>query len=198
VKYISTVTIFSHHSLQHLPPNTAIPTSFRSSSTSVSHSTPLHPSINSMSSASSSPAGQRRRTFKGKSSQGCLTCKNRHVKCDETRPICNNCRRLNRVCVQRDGSSADPRAQASGSNVANPPVPPMGPVAPTTQAGGSSAPVTVNATSAGPSSVIDATGTINGSQMDDSTQDDQDAEVSNPFSRQDINVSQLGTQRQRP
>jgi len=151
-----------------------------------------------MSSASLSPAGQRRRTFKGKSSQGCLTCKNRHVKCDETRPICNNCRRLDRVCVQRDGSSADPRAQASGSNAANPPVPPMGLIAPTTQAVGSSASVTANTAPAGPSSVIDATGTDGETHMDGSTQHHQDGEqVSNPFPRQKISVSQSNTQRQR-
>jgi len=66
----------------------------------------------------------------------------------------------------------------------------MGLIAPTSQAGGSSVSVTANTAPAGPSSVIGASGTINGSQMDDSTQHDQDAEqVSNPCPRQDISVS---------
>jgi hypothetical protein len=64
------------------------------------------PTANSTS--SSSPGGKRTRRFKGKSSHGCLTCKNRRVKCDETKPVCNNCRRLGRVCVQRDGGAVDP------------------------------------------------------------------------------------------
>lgn len=29
---------------------------------------------------------------------GCITCKRRHVKCDEARPHCSNCRNGNRVC----------------------------------------------------------------------------------------------------
>ncbi|KAF2873309.1 hypothetical protein BDV95DRAFT_592701 [Massariosphaeria phaeospora] len=29
---------------------------------------------------------------------GCLTCRERHLKCDETSPICNNCRKSNRDC----------------------------------------------------------------------------------------------------
>lgn len=29
---------------------------------------------------------------------GCLTCRNRHLKCDEAMPICLNCRKSNRKC----------------------------------------------------------------------------------------------------
>lgn len=29
---------------------------------------------------------------------GCLTCRERHLKCDEALPHCNNCRKSNRVC----------------------------------------------------------------------------------------------------
>lgn len=29
---------------------------------------------------------------------GCLTCRQRHLKCDEAKPICNNCRKSNRSC----------------------------------------------------------------------------------------------------
>ncbi|KAK1761722.1 sterol uptake control 2 [Phialemonium atrogriseum] len=35
---------------------------------------------------------------KGRVRTGCLTCRSRKVKCDETRPICHNCTRLNRAC----------------------------------------------------------------------------------------------------
>lgn len=30
---------------------------------------------------------------------GCLTCRQRHLKCDEGKPICQNCRKSNRTCV---------------------------------------------------------------------------------------------------
>ncbi|ESK84138.1 c6 zinc finger domain protein [Moniliophthora roreri MCA 2997] len=39
--------------------------------------------------------------FHTKSRSGCLTCKKRHIKCDETKPICRKCCRLNLECVQR-------------------------------------------------------------------------------------------------
>jgi hypothetical protein len=29
---------------------------------------------------------------------GCLTCRERHLKCDEGQPICQNCRKSSRVC----------------------------------------------------------------------------------------------------
>lgn len=44
--------------------------------------------------------------------QGFLTCKDRHIKCDEGKPVCQNCINVNRECVQRDGS----RALASSMN----------------------------------------------------------------------------------
>jgi hypothetical protein len=73
------------------------------------------------SSSGSSPAGKRTRTSKGKSSQGCLTCRDRHVKCDETKPVCDNCRKLGRLCVQRDGSSVNAAAQDDESNAPDAP-----------------------------------------------------------------------------
>lgn len=30
---------------------------------------------------------------------GCLTCRQRHLKCDEGKPVCQNCRKSNRKCV---------------------------------------------------------------------------------------------------
>ncbi|KAH6621592.1 hypothetical protein B0J18DRAFT_467163 [Chaetomium sp. MPI-SDFR-AT-0129] len=35
---------------------------------------------------------------KQRSRDGCLTCRSRHVKCDEIRPVCGNCRKSNRDC----------------------------------------------------------------------------------------------------
>jgi hypothetical protein len=29
---------------------------------------------------------------------GCLTCRNRHLKCDEHKPVCHNCIKSNREC----------------------------------------------------------------------------------------------------
>lgn len=128
-----------------------------------------------MSTASPAPGGQRTRTFKGKSSQDCVTCRNRHVKCDETRPICNNCRRLNRVCVQRDGSSADLRGQAGASatfcTLTTAPV----------RAAGSTVAAATNAATAGSADVTDATGTVEDSQMVESTPGDQREEAVSNF-----------------
>ncbi|OBR07291.1 C6 transcription factor [Colletotrichum higginsianum IMI 349063] len=39
----------------------------------------------------------RSRTF-----TGCRTCRGRHLKCDEVRPVCSSCRRLNLVCEGYD------------------------------------------------------------------------------------------------
>ncbi|KAK8244426.1 hypothetical protein HDK77DRAFT_370449 [Phyllosticta capitalensis] len=38
---------------------------------------------------------------------GCYTCRNRRVKCDETHPICERCRKGNRECVYPEPSSAN-------------------------------------------------------------------------------------------
>lgn len=40
-----------------------------------------------------------KRKFHTKSRKGCMTCKRRRVKCDETRDICNNCNRMGIKCV---------------------------------------------------------------------------------------------------
>ncbi|ESK84141.1 c6 finger domain protein [Moniliophthora roreri MCA 2997] len=39
--------------------------------------------------------------FHTKSRSGCLTCRKRHIKCDETKPVCRKCYRRNLECVQR-------------------------------------------------------------------------------------------------
>lgn len=45
-----------------------------------------------------------KRKFHSKSRNGCSTCKRRRVKCDEARPVCNNCTKLSLEC----GYAADP------------------------------------------------------------------------------------------
>lgn len=35
-----------------------------------------------------------------RSRNGCLTCRDRHIKCDETIPICNNCSKSNKKCIR--------------------------------------------------------------------------------------------------
>ncbi|ESK82143.1 c6 transcription factor [Moniliophthora roreri MCA 2997] len=49
--------------------------------------------------------------FHAKSRTGCLTCRKRKVKCDETAPICKNCHRRNLVCVPRPKNSDKPQQQ---------------------------------------------------------------------------------------
>ncbi|KAK4243654.1 hypothetical protein C7999DRAFT_18025 [Corynascus novoguineensis] len=44
-----------------------------------------------------------------RSREGCLTCRSRHVKCDETRPVCGNCRKSKRNCRQTDRQEAEIR-----------------------------------------------------------------------------------------
>ncbi|ESK84142.1 c6 transcription [Moniliophthora roreri MCA 2997] len=39
--------------------------------------------------------------FHTKSRSGCLTCRKRRIKCDETKPVCRKCYRRNLECVQR-------------------------------------------------------------------------------------------------
>ncbi|KAK0111043.1 hypothetical protein ONS95_001423 [Cadophora gregata] len=44
------------------------------------------------------PKEKRRRRGLPKVSTGCITCKKRHVKCDEVKPLCLRCQRLGFVC----------------------------------------------------------------------------------------------------
>lgn len=41
---------------------------------------------------------KKTRANKSRSRNGCLTCRQRHIKCDEELPVCKNCRRSNRDC----------------------------------------------------------------------------------------------------
>ncbi|SMR50742.1 unnamed protein product [Zymoseptoria tritici ST99CH_1A5] len=66
------------------------------------------------------------RRFHGKTTTGCFACKARHVKCDEARPECKNCRRRKEECrfPGGDASSTTPPGNSSnGSSFAAPAVP---------------------------------------------------------------------------
>lgn len=45
-----------------------------------------------------SPSDSGSRTQNARNRTGCLTCKRRKKKCDEGRPVCNNCLRTSYVC----------------------------------------------------------------------------------------------------
>ncbi|KAJ6129425.1 hypothetical protein N7512_002205 [Penicillium capsulatum] len=40
-----------------------------------------------------------------RSTDGCLTCRKRHVKCDQVKPICSQCQKKNRPCLRGDPSN---------------------------------------------------------------------------------------------
>ncbi|KAJ5438121.1 uncharacterized protein N7458_009119 [Penicillium daleae] len=41
-----------------------------------------------------------------RSKDGCLTCRKRHVKCDQVKPICSQCQKKNRPCLREDPSKS--------------------------------------------------------------------------------------------
>ncbi|EMT69757.1 hypothetical protein NOF04DRAFT_13430 [Fusarium oxysporum II5] len=61
--------------------------------------------------------------YRGRVRSGCLTCRARKVKCDEAKPVCNNCTRLQRQCtykprrVFRQTASADNSPPGQPSSV---------------------------------------------------------------------------------
>ncbi|KAK0641189.1 acyl-CoA N-acyltransferase [Cercophora newfieldiana] len=58
-----------------------------------------------------------------KSRKGCLECKRRHIKCDETRPRCINCSTAERECPYPTTEDAGPGASpAEGTSPASPPL----------------------------------------------------------------------------
>lgn len=50
----------------------------------------------------------KRRTQKQRSRTGCITCRKRHLKCDETKPRCQNCTRSHKVCLGYETSPRQP------------------------------------------------------------------------------------------
>ncbi|KAH8810383.1 hypothetical protein DL96DRAFT_539268 [Flagelloscypha sp. PMI_526] len=69
------------------------------------------------------PRGLRR--THGKSRNGCIECKTRHIKCDEQFPSCSNCTRRKHTCVYKSNTSAKRResSQESLSSAAPSPSP---------------------------------------------------------------------------
>ena len=63
----------------------------------ISSENSLDPSSNAGGSGRSEDARLTRRKHK-KSRKGCLTCKRRHIRCDENVPQCFNCTKGNRSC----------------------------------------------------------------------------------------------------
>ncbi|KAF4472118.1 Transcriptional regulatory moc3 [Fusarium albosuccineum] len=64
------------------------------------------------------PAMQQR-NYRGRVRSGCLTCRSRKVKCDEGRPTCHNCTRLEKQCVyQARRSSRRPETTPSSRSPA--------------------------------------------------------------------------------
>ncbi|KAF2836000.1 hypothetical protein M501DRAFT_940621 [Patellaria atrata CBS 101060] len=47
---------------------------------------------------------------------GCYTCRNRRVKCDETHPICERCRKGNRDCIYPDSTAQSKSSSSSSSS----------------------------------------------------------------------------------
>ncbi|TEA21518.1 Transcriptional regulatory protein moc3 [Colletotrichum sidae] len=54
-----------------------------------------------------------------RSREGCLTCKRRKVKCDESRPRCSHCERLNLECKWRSQSSSSAQATLAAAAAAS-------------------------------------------------------------------------------
>ncbi|KAL1860310.1 hypothetical protein VTK73DRAFT_7416 [Phialemonium thermophilum] len=70
--------------------------------------------------------GRHKKEIKRRTKTGCLTCRKRRIKCDETHPTCNNCKKSKRECLgydpifkQQQGPPAiqpAPNSQTSPSN----------------------------------------------------------------------------------
>ncbi|KAL7419001.1 hypothetical protein Q5752_006685 [Cryptotrichosporon argae] len=59
------------------------------------------------------PIPRRRKQRFSRSRTGCLTCRQRRVRCDEAHPVCEKCASLDRVCVWADGIVAASPAPGS-------------------------------------------------------------------------------------
>jgi hypothetical protein len=70
-------------------------------------------------SASSDTAVKPRRSHR-KSRNGCGACKKRHMKCDESQPICQNCNISNRECIYINIGPRSPPQTTSSSGTPSP------------------------------------------------------------------------------
>ncbi|KAF7544717.1 hypothetical protein G7Z17_g9742 [Cylindrodendrum hubeiense] len=69
------------------------------------------------------PPKDRKRRFHRRSKNGCQTCKRRHVRCDEQKPLCTNCLQTGSECIypvpQQSLPSNESSPSSSGSNSGN-------------------------------------------------------------------------------
>lgn len=68
-----------------------------------------------------------KKEIKRRTKTGCLTCRKRRIKCDETHPTCNNCRKSKRECLgydpifrQQAGTPTGTSAQPVSNNLSQP------------------------------------------------------------------------------
>ncbi|KAJ3529361.1 hypothetical protein NM208_g9796 [Fusarium decemcellulare] len=71
------------------------------------------------SAVSTRPATSGRRYIRSR--EGCLTCKRRKVKCDEQRPRCSHCERLNMECKWRPQQRSTQRRQTTNTDMMSQP-----------------------------------------------------------------------------
>ncbi|KAJ9143014.1 Transcriptional regulatory protein moc3 [Pleurostoma richardsiae] len=57
--------------------------------------------------------GRHKKEIKRRTKTGCLTCRKRRIKCDETHPTCNNCKKSKRECLGYDPIFKQPQSQAT-------------------------------------------------------------------------------------
>lgn len=93
--------------------------------------------------------GRHKKEIKRRTKTGCLTCRKRRIKCDETHPTCNNCKKSKRECLgydpifkQQQAPSVLQPAPSSGPSPSTSPISTAGPSAPS----GTPAPYTTHPT----------------------------------------------------
>ncbi|GJC95664.1 C6 transcription factor [Colletotrichum higginsianum] len=64
------------------------------------------------------PPKSRVRKFHRRSKNGCTTCKQRHVRCDERKPLCTNCLQTGKDCIYPE-SEPDHDSRAASESVAS-------------------------------------------------------------------------------
>lgn len=106
------------HGLSSSPDTSTSPTTRKGSTASTAGSASTSPTATT--SPLSTKQKQPKRRPHNKSRRGCLTCKRRRVKCDETHPICKNCQHLDLECsFTVPAASAAGASTAPGPNTAN-------------------------------------------------------------------------------
>ncbi|KAK0100673.1 hypothetical protein ONS95_007125 [Cadophora gregata] len=113
-----TISIIPQYSLEHPKQSDDFDGKSRSAS-------PFFSTIRMADEDRPAPKRPRNRQSRGKGlrkTTGCITCRRRHVKCDENRPHCDRCRKGNQTCIYADPHAAQsqvPRAanrQSSASS----------------------------------------------------------------------------------